>query len=51
MYKTASLDSLNLPTTSATSVLKSTTNPEVKPSSFSKLARRVAIIPTSKSTS
>ena len=45
MYKTASLDSLNLPRTLATSVLKSTTNPEVKPSSFSKLTRRVAIIP------
>ena len=46
MHKSASLDSLNLQTISTTSVLTSTTNPEVKPSSFSKLARRFAIIPT-----
>ncbi|CAF4840330.1 unnamed protein product [Rotaria sp. Silwood1] len=46
MYKSTPLDSLNLPTTSTMSVLTSTANPEVQYSSFSKLARRMAIIPT-----
>ncbi|CAF3197337.1 unnamed protein product [Rotaria sp. Silwood2] len=46
MHKSASLDSLNLRTTSTTSVLTSTANPDVKPSSFSKLTRRMATIPT-----
>ncbi|CAF1098583.1 unnamed protein product [Rotaria sordida] len=46
MDKSASLDSLNLQTISTTSVLTSTANPDVKPSSFSKLTRRMAIIPT-----
>lgn len=46
MYKSTSLDSLNLPTASTMSVLTSTANPEVQFSSFSKLARRMAIIPT-----
>ncbi|CAF4423872.1 unnamed protein product [Rotaria sp. Silwood2] len=46
MHKSASLDSLNLQTNSTTSVLTSTTNPEVKPSAFFKLTRRMEIIPT-----
>ncbi|CAF4791540.1 unnamed protein product, partial [Rotaria socialis] len=46
MYKSTSLDSLNLPTTSTMSVLTSTANPEVQYISFSKLSRRMAIIPT-----
>ena len=46
MYKSASLDSLNLQPTSATSVLTLTANPDVKPSWFSKITRRMAIIPT-----
>ena len=46
MYKSASLNSLNLQPTSATSVLTLTANPDVKPSSFSKITRRMAIIPT-----
>ncbi|CAF4662013.1 unnamed protein product, partial [Rotaria socialis] len=37
MYKSTSLDSLNLPTTSTMSVLTSTANPEVQYSSFSNL--------------
>ncbi|CAF5098678.1 unnamed protein product, partial [Rotaria magnacalcarata] len=44
MYKSTSLDSLNLPTASTISVLTSTANPEVQYRSFSKLARRMAII-------
>ncbi|CAF3807931.1 unnamed protein product [Rotaria magnacalcarata] len=45
MYKSASLDSINLPT-SAESVLTSTVNPAIHPSVFPKLDRRAAIIPT-----
>ncbi|CAF2911701.1 unnamed protein product [Rotaria sp. Silwood2] len=46
MHKSATLDSLNLQTTSTTSVLTSTTNPDVKPNSFSKPYSRMAILPT-----
>ncbi|CAF3244078.1 unnamed protein product [Rotaria socialis] len=43
MYKSTSLDSLNLPTTSTMSVLASTANPEVQYSSFSKSLTSVKI--------
>ncbi|CAF5170742.1 unnamed protein product, partial [Rotaria magnacalcarata] len=46
MHKSASLNSLNLQATFTESVLTSTTNQEVKPNQFSKVARRMAIIPT-----
>ena len=46
VYKSASLDPLNLQTTSATSILTITANPDVKPILFSKITRRLAIIPT-----
>ena len=46
MYKSVSLDSLNFQTISATSVLISTTNTELKSSLSSKLTRCMAIIPT-----
>lgn len=46
LHKSPSLESLNLQTSSAASVLTSTRNPEVKPNPLSKLTRRMAIIPT-----
>ncbi|CAF4297143.1 unnamed protein product [Rotaria sp. Silwood2] len=46
MQKSESLGSLNLPTHSENSILTSTFNPASKPSSFSKLTRRMNIIPT-----
>ncbi|CAF4470854.1 unnamed protein product, partial [Rotaria magnacalcarata] len=46
MRKAESLASLHLPTTSDHFVLTSTLNPEHKPSSLSKLIRRMDIIPT-----
>ncbi|CAF1486195.1 unnamed protein product [Rotaria sp. Silwood1] len=46
MQKSESLGSLNLPTHSENLILTSTFNPASKPSSFSKLTRRMNIIPT-----
>ncbi|CAM4768173.1 unnamed protein product [Rotaria magnacalcarata] len=45
MNKSASLDSLKLPT-STSSILTSTVNPATQPSAFPRLTRRIAIIPT-----
>ncbi|CAF1328474.1 unnamed protein product [Rotaria sordida] len=46
MQKSESLGSLNLPTNSENLILTSTFNPASKPSSFSKMTRRMDIIPT-----